>query len=171
MFHQKTRKSTTNWVCMFSTSISPVDFLSFPEVTSFPQWRASKMLQNLCHFRLFPYSSKNGHLPVWICTCSHAKVFGLWVYGLMDFLVISQQVIISFVCLAPQINTGNEASAVSCGHITRTYTPFRSRVPPPSSPNLQSSVSLLLSRQLQLHPSLQLMSWVDYMRSLWAGCM
>lgn len=50
--------------------------------------------------------------------------------GLMDFRIIAQRVIISFVYLAPQINTGNEPSAVSCDYRTRTYTPIRSRVPP-----------------------------------------
>lgn len=130
------------------------------------------MLQNLCHFRFFSLQLEDKTSPyVWKCPCEYVEVFGLLGSGLTDFRILAQRVIISFVYLDPQINTGNEPSAVSCDHRTRTYTPIRSRVPPSSFPNLQSCVSLLLSRQLQLHPSLQLMSWVDYMRSLWAGCM
>lgn len=138
----------------------------------FPRRRASMMLHNLCLSVFFRLQLKERTSPTVEKSMRACK--SIWlvsVYDVMDFLVIAQQVIISFVCLAPQINTGNELSAVSCGHITRTYTPIRSQVPPSSFPNLQSCVSLLLSRQLQLHPSLQLMSWVDYMRSLWAGCM
>lgn len=83
-----------------------------------------------------------------LATCGNVRAsmlryFGLWAHWLIDFLLITQQVIISFVCLAPQINRGNEPSAVSCDREnTRTYTPFLSRVGPPSSSNLQSCVSL-----------------------------
>lgn len=53
-------------------------------------------------------------------------------------------------------------------HNTQTHThPVVN--PSLSFPNLQSCVSLLLSRKLQLHPFLQLMFWVDYTYSLWVG--
>lgn len=97
------------------------------------------MLQNLCHFRLFPYSSKKGHLPVWKRTCVHAKVFGLWVYGLMDFLVIAQQVIISFVCLAPP--NQHRKWSICCflwPHNTHIHT-----LPQPGPPSILSKSPIL----------------------------
>lgn len=120
---------------MFSTSISSVDFLSFPEVTSFPQRYGSKMLQNLCHFRLFPYSSKKGHLPVWKCCACMRKYSVYECMASWTSLLQSNKSSLALFCLSPQINTGNEASAVFCVHIHT--------LPQPGPPSILSKSPIL----------------------------
>lgn len=99
-----------------------------------------------------------------MCPCERMKAVGeratLW----STRLIAHHRLCLS----SPEINTGNEPSAVSYDRITHTqHSPVA--YPSLSFPNLQSCVSLLLSRQLQLHPFLQLMFWVDYTYSLWVG--